>query len=208
MGDSYLVAAAFQHSFHAETGIVMVVNQQDAPVICNSGIRFPIAWSIVTLPIALNGAFNGVQLDCKSGALIFPGAFDANVSAMRVDQRLRNGQTQPESSKPAGDITLSLFKCVKNFVDCFGLDTNASVRNANLNFVLRWIQSFDANLAFFRCELDAVFDQVPKNLLQACWIAFDVTYKPREVQSSLRGLLPRFRHDISRKRAGGFDGWK
>ena len=60
MGDSYLVAATFQHSLHAETGIVMVVNQQDAPVTRNSGIRFPIGWSILPMPIALNRAFNGV----------------------------------------------------------------------------------------------------------------------------------------------------
>jgi hypothetical protein len=60
MGDSYVVAATFQHSFHAETGIVMVVNQQDPPVIRNGGIRFPISWSIFPMPIALNGPFNGV----------------------------------------------------------------------------------------------------------------------------------------------------
>jgi hypothetical protein len=38
----------------------MVVDQQDAPVIPNSGIRFPISWSILSMPIALNRAFNGV----------------------------------------------------------------------------------------------------------------------------------------------------
>jgi hypothetical protein len=38
----------------------MVVNQQDAPVIRNNGIRFPISGSILPMPIALNRAFNGV----------------------------------------------------------------------------------------------------------------------------------------------------
>jgi hypothetical protein len=38
----------------------MVVNQQDAPVTCNSGIRFSTNWSILLVPIALNRALNGV----------------------------------------------------------------------------------------------------------------------------------------------------
>src|SRR4030095_14198995 len=93
---------------------------------------------------------------------------------MRVDQRLGNGQAKPESSKPASDIALSLFKRVKNFADCFGLNANPGVGNAYLDLVRRRIQSFDTDAAFFRGELDAVLDQVPKNLLQACWIAFHV----------------------------------
>src|SRR5262249_31905656 len=106
--------------------------------------------------------------------MIFSGALDANVSAVRVDQRLRNRETKSESPKTAGNITLSRFECVKNLVDCFGLNANPSVDNAYLDLVRLRIQSFNADAAFFRGELDAVLDQVPKNLLQACWIAFHV----------------------------------
>jgi hypothetical protein len=38
----------------------MIIYQQDAPVTCNYDVRFPINWSILTVPIPLNGAFNGV----------------------------------------------------------------------------------------------------------------------------------------------------
>jgi hypothetical protein len=69
---------------------------------------------------------------------------------------------------------LSLFECVKNPTNCFRLDADPGVDNAYLDLVRRGIKSFDANTAFFRSELDAVLDQVPKNLLQACWIAFHV----------------------------------
>src|SRR3954453_14168492 len=93
---------------------------------------------------------------------------------MRVDQGLGNCQTEAESSKPAGDITLSLFKCVKYFPDGFGFNANAGVDNAHLDFVRRRIHSFDANPALFRSELHAVLDQIPENLLQACRIPFYV----------------------------------
>jgi hypothetical protein len=66
----------------------MVVNQQDAPVTRNSSLRFPSGWSILSVPIALNRAFNGVQFNGKNGAPIFSGTLDANVSAMRIDQCL------------------------------------------------------------------------------------------------------------------------
>ena len=60
MGNGDLVAAAFEHSFHAETRIMMVVYEQDAPVTCNSGVGLPISWSILRVPIPFDGAFNGV----------------------------------------------------------------------------------------------------------------------------------------------------
>src|SRR3954469_7589918 len=93
---------------------------------------------------------------------------------MRVDQRLGNGQAKSESPKPAGDITLSLFKRVKNLIDCLGLNADAGIGNAHLDLVRRGIQSFDANAASFRGELHAVLKQVPENLLQPCRIAFYV----------------------------------
>jgi hypothetical protein len=38
----------------------MVVYQQYAPVTANSDLRFPIDWSILSMSIAFNRAFNGV----------------------------------------------------------------------------------------------------------------------------------------------------
>ena len=59
MGDADLVAAAFQHSFHAETGILMIVHQQDTPV-GNNRFRFPIHWAILSVPVAFDRSVNGV----------------------------------------------------------------------------------------------------------------------------------------------------
>jgi hypothetical protein len=38
----------------------MIVYQQDAPVTQNCDVRFPINWSILPVPIPLDGGFNGI----------------------------------------------------------------------------------------------------------------------------------------------------
>src|SRR6266436_8210787 len=85
---------------------------------------------------------------------------------MRVDQRLRNGQAKPEASKAAGDVGLSLFECVKDFINCFLFDANAGVDEASFNFICHRVKGLDSNSAFFRGKFHAVFDQIPKDLLQ------------------------------------------
>ena len=54
---------------------------------------------------------------------------------MRVDQRLRNSEPKPETPKTAGDVGLSLFECVKDFVDRFLFDANAGIDNASFDFI-------------------------------------------------------------------------
>jgi hypothetical protein len=75
-------------------------------------------------------------------------------------------------------------------------------------FIRSRIQSFDADSPFFPGELDAVLDQVPKNLLQPCWIAFHVRVNRAKCKVHFEVFCLDFVHGISRKRAGGFDGWK
>ena len=59
---------------------------------------------------------------------------------MRINQRLRNGQAKPEPSKATGNLGLSLFECVKDFIDCFFFDANAGVDDASLNLIWRRVK--------------------------------------------------------------------
>jgi hypothetical protein len=69
---------------------------------------------------------------------------------------------------------LSLFECIKNPADCFGFNADPGVDKTYFDLVRRGIKSFDADAPFLRGEFDAVLDEVPKNLLQACGITFHV----------------------------------
>src|SRR6266481_9970678 len=58
MGDADLVAATFQHSFHAEAGILMIVHQQDTPT-DTSRFRFSIYCVNFSVTVPLHRRFNG-----------------------------------------------------------------------------------------------------------------------------------------------------
>src|SRR5206468_11308986 len=79
-----------------------------------------------------------------------------------------------ETPKTAGDLGLSLFKCVKDFIDRFLFDANAGIDNASFDLIRCRVERFDSDSAFFRSKFDAVLDQVPKDLLQARGIALHV----------------------------------
>src|SRR5437899_5102060 len=106
---------------------------------------------------------------------------------MRLDQRLRNRQAKPETSKTAGDLGLSLFECVEDFIDLFLFDADAGVNNASFNFIRGWVKRLDGNSAFFRGKFDAVLNQIPKDLLQARRIALHVR---------MTGAKPKFHFEI------------
>src|SRR6266487_2652112 len=93
---------------------------------------------------------------------------------MRVDQRLRNRQAESKSPKTSSDIGLSLFERIKDFIDLFRLDADARVDNANLNLVRPGVKRFYSDSTFFGRKFHTVLDQVPKDLLQSCRIAFYV----------------------------------
>ena len=95
---------------------------------------------------------------------------------MRVDQRLRNSEAKSEPSKASGDFSLSLFECVKDFVDLFPLDADAGVDNASLDFVWRRVKRLNGDSTSFGSELHTVLDQIPKDLLQSRRIAFHVSF--------------------------------
>ena len=101
---------------------------------------------------------------------------------MRGNQRLRNGQAKPESSKAAGNLGWSLFECVKDFIDCFFFDANAGVDDAGFNCICGGVNSLDSDSPFFRCKLHTVLDQVPKDLLQARRIALHVRISSAEMK--------------------------
>ena len=84
---------------------------------------------------------------------------------MSVDQRLRNRQAKPETSKTASDLGLSLFEDVKDLVDLLPFDANPGVDDASFNFVRCRVNSLDNDSAVFGSKLDAVLNEVPKDLL-------------------------------------------
>ena len=67
-----------------------------------------------------------------------------------------------------------MFESVKDLVDLLLLDSDASVGNSDLNFVRRGIECFNHDAPVRGREFHAVLDQVPEDLLQTRWIAFDV----------------------------------
>ena len=84
---------------------------------------------------------------------------------MRVDHCFGNGEAETKAAEAASDRALPLLKGVKDFVDLFRLDPNATVRNSDFNFVGSGVERFDSYAAVLRGEFDPVLDQVPKNLL-------------------------------------------
>src|SRR5581483_5212469 len=168
------VTTALQHSFHPDARVVMIIHQQDASMLCDCQFSFRSHRLIFSLAVGAGRRDYGVQFQRKDGALILAGAFDANFSAMRVDQRFRDRESEAEPSKTSRDLGLSLFECIKDFIDLFGLDADARVDDPDLNFVRRGVERFDSDSPFFRREFHAVFDQIPKDLLQSCGIAFQV----------------------------------
>ena len=77
---------------------------------------------------------------------------------MCVDQRLRNSEPKPETPKTAGDLGLSLFKCVKDFIDRFLFDANAGIDNTSFDLIRFRVERFDSDSAFFGSKFDAVLD--------------------------------------------------
>src|SRR5437870_12297797 len=101
---------------------------------------------------------------------------------MRVDQRLRDREAEAEPAKASCDFGLSLFECIKDLIDLFRLDTDSRVDDSDLNFVRGWVECFDSDLAFFGRKFHTVLDQIPKDLLQSRWIAFDVGFGSAKVK--------------------------
>src|SRR6266478_915515 len=93
---------------------------------------------------------------------------------MRINHRFRDRKTETKTAETAGDGDLALFEGVENFVDLFRLDPNATIGDSDFNLIRRWIDRFDNDAAFFRGEFHAVLDKIPKHLLQARWVPFDM----------------------------------
>ena len=93
---------------------------------------------------------------------------------MRSDHRLGNRKAETESAKAPRDRGLSLLECVEDFSDLFLLNANSGVADANLNVFGQSVGSRDRDSTVGRRKLDAVFDEIPKHLLQSRRVAFDV----------------------------------
>src|SRR5206468_2506676 len=100
--------------------------------------------------------------------------FHTEFSAMRVNQCLGNCKTEAETSKTTGDRDLPLLEGVEDLVDPFRLDAHPGIDNPDVNLLRRGVECLDGNATFFGSKLHAVLDQIPKDLLQARRIAFDM----------------------------------
>src|SRR5260370_22798391 len=109
-------------------------------------------------------------------------------SAMRVDQCRRNSQAEPETSETARNVG-SLFECVKDFIDLFLFDADAGIDNASFNLIRCRIERFYGDAAFIGSKFDAVLDQIPKDLLQAGWIALDIRLDGAELKFHVKVLF-------------------
>src|ERR1043166_9711963 len=85
--------------------------------------------------IGRGGSSHSFECDRESGAFIFPCAFDANSSPMRLDHCFGNGQSESEAAEAPCDRALPLLEGVKHFVDLFRLNANAGVGNSDLDLV-------------------------------------------------------------------------
>ena len=93
---------------------------------------------------------------------------------MRINHRFRDRKTETKTAKTPGDGDLALFEGIENFVDLFRLDPNASIADSDFNLVRRRIKGFNNDTAFLWGEFHAVLDEIPKHLLQTCWVPFDM----------------------------------
>src|SRR5882724_1515936 len=83
---------------------------------------------------------------------------------MRINHRFRDRKTETKTAKTPGNGDLALFEGIENFVDLFRLDPNASIADSG----------FNNDTAFLWGEFHAVLDEIPKHLLQTCWVPFDM----------------------------------
>src|SRR5436190_1743097 len=93
---------------------------------------------------------------------------------MRIDHRLGDGETEAETAEAACDRALPLLEGIKNLVDLFLLDPDASIRDSDFDFFWSRIKRFNGDTAAGRRKFDAVLDEIPKDLLQTSWISLDV----------------------------------
>src|SRR4051794_3857262 len=82
---------------------------------------------------------------------------------MRLDQRLCDREAE---TKTAEVRALTLLESFEDFRERFRIDANAGVLDLNAQVPSCVIRGRNRHLAALGRELDRVFDQVPKNLLQ------------------------------------------
>ena len=94
-------------------------------------------------------------------------ACDVNRSAMKLKQCLGDGKPKSQASKLLRDLATALLKRVKDVANCIGADTNPSVVHANRDPVGGGISREDTHPPAGGREFDRVFQNVPKDLLEA-----------------------------------------
>ena len=111
-------------------------------------------------------------------ALVLPRAFRGQVSAMRFDQRLADGQAETQAAQLR---PLALLESIENFRQRLGVDSHPAIGNlhAQLPVVVR---GPDFEPPAFRREFHRVLDQVPKNLLQPGRIGFEANFLGGEIR--------------------------
>ena len=178
VGERDLVTAAFQHHFHSDAGV-----DDDRRPRGRGDRLWPSA--LVRPGVGFCGFFFGsgtrrgastvLSVTVNVAPWSLPALCDRDFSPVRGHHRLRDCEPKSETAESPRNRALALLERVENLSLVRFFDADAGVGDPDFDFVRGRIQRFDDDTPFGRGKFHAVLDQVPKDLLQARRVAFDVS---------------------------------